>query len=77
MNYVDTVWREASSDTWMIRGHWSERWCIIPRRCRISGKLLWLRRAYRGRLLLLGPGGADFETRWHCRDEHLLWVLTR
>lgn len=76
MDTIDTVWTELCSNVWMIHGRWSERWCIFPRKCQISGRLLWMCKAYRGRLLLLGPGGAEEETRWHGANEHLVWLMT-
>lgn len=55
---------------------WKESFCILPKRCFHSNKLIWLKKAYKGTATLYGRGYTDIETRWHNRDQHLIWKLT-
>lgn len=57
------------------RAGWCERFVWLPRRCELSGRIIWLRRAYRGTVLWHGPGTPTIETVWHDRSEHLVWIL--
>jgi len=56
---------------------WEIKFVIFPRRCFISKKWIWLQRAYKGYAFLNGPGEAIAQTRWHSKEEHLLWMLRK
>lgn len=67
-----------------IRAQWRLCWVAWPKRCAISGKILWPGTlAYRGRAEFQNyvrmPWGSPTmtmtETRWHDKTEHLLWKL--
>jgi hypothetical protein len=48
-----------------------------PQTCDISGKRLWLKKAYRMTRIITGPGESIFEYRWHDKNAHIIWKLTR
>ena len=50
-------------------------WSLWPRRCHVSGKLLWLTLAYRARYVITGPGDPAIWVRWYSRKEMLLLKL--
>ncbi len=59
-----------------IRAQWQLKYVIWPQHCEITGRRLWPGTlAYRGRAMYTGPGTPVFETRWHDRQEHLIWQL--
>jgi hypothetical protein len=57
------------------RARWSMNFAILPHRCSITKKIIWLRYAYCGVAIWNGPGDDAVELRWHDRHEHLIWVL--
>lgn len=50
---------------------WELTFCLLPRRCYYTKKLLWLRKAYVGVSMLTGPGDPIFDYRWCERREYL------
>lgn len=54
---------------------WELRFCWLPKRCAISKRHIWLKRAYRGRRVIIGPGEPVFLYWWHDKNEHLIWKL--
>ena len=57
------------------RAQWSMKFAILPHRCELTKKIIWLQFAYRGRASYGDPSDAVYEYRWHDRHEHLFWVL--
>jgi len=49
----------------------------LPQTCDISGKKIWLKKGYRLTRMISGPGDAIFEYRWHDKNAHIMWLLTR
>jgi hypothetical protein len=49
----------------------------LPKRCALTGKLLWLTHAYKVTAMWTGPGETIFEHKWHSKNEHILWLLKR
>lgn len=49
----------------------------LPKICEISGKKIWLKRGYRLTRMITGPGDIIFEYRWHDKNAHIVWKLTR
>lgn len=45
----------------------------LPKRCYHTGKLLWLKRAYKRSALWTGPGTPVWEYRWY--DKHQFVIL--
>lgn len=54
---------------------WEMSFAWLPERCDLTGRRIWLKEAYRGTSVLVGPGESIIEHRWHDRDEHLLFLL--
>ena len=46
----------------------------IPERCNLTSKWLWLTRAYRLTAIWTGPGDPVYETRWHAKNAHIMWL---
>jgi hypothetical protein len=55
---------------------WKESFCILPKRCLHSNKVIWLKKAYKGVATYYGPGTPAKENHWHDREQHLIWKLT-
>ena len=49
----------------------------LPQTCDISGKRIWLKFGYRMTRIITGPGTPIFEYRWHDKNTHIMWKLTR
>ena len=45
---------------------------VFPKKCFITGKLIWLQLAYKQTSLLTGPGDDIFEYRWYNKDEFVI-----
>lgn len=48
-----------------------------PQTCDISGKRIWLKKAYRMTRIITGPGESIFEHKWHDKNAHIMWLLKR
>ena len=48
------------------------KFALIPQRCYITGKRLWLKNAYKQTAMIAGPGEPLFEYRWYDKDEFLV-----
>lgn len=78
--YVGKKRMAASRDDGFYRRcvGWELSFAWLPERCDLTGQRVWLKLAYRGTSVLVGPGDPDdaiIEHRWHDRDEHLLFLL--
>ena len=49
----------------------------LPETCHLTGKRIWLKYAYRMTRIITGPGESIFEYRWHDKNAHIIWELTR
>ena len=66
---------EEADQAFYGRAQWSMNFAILPHRCNITKKIIWLQYAYCGVATWTGPGDNAVEIRWHDRHEHLIWVL--
>ena len=57
------------------RVSWSQERCIWPRRSALSKKNLWGKIAYKGDLVIFGPGDPVFLTYWITTEEFLIGKL--
>ena len=48
------------------------KFALMPKKCYLTGKRLWLKKAYKQTAMWLGPGDAAFEYRWYDKDEFLV-----
>lgn len=49
----------------------------FPKYCALTNKRIWLKNGYKLTALWSGPTDILAEHRWHDRDEHLIWKLTK
>ena len=66
---------EEADRAFYSRAQWSMKFAILPHRCDVTKKIIWLEYAYRGVAIWTGPGDDAVETRWHDRHEHLIYAL--
>jgi len=60
------------------KAKWKETFAILPHRCRISKRLIWLKKAYKGVAIYEYDYRPDLiETHWHETGEHIKWLLTK
>lgn len=64
-----------ADDMFRSRAHWSLQFAFFPTRCELSGRLIWLRYAYKGTAWYTGPGLPVAEIHWRDRHEHLIWSI--
>jgi hypothetical protein len=57
------------------RAKWTLKFIWWPKRCNLSGQLLWFCYAYEGEAVWTGPGTPVYEFRYHKTVEHLIWFL--
>ena len=55
--------------------HMELKWCILPRRCFSSNKLMFFCLAYRARRIITGPGEPVYEDRWYSKVNGLLQLI--
>lgn len=48
------------------------KFTILPKKCYITGKILWLEYAYKQTAMWTGPGDPIFEYRWCDKTEFLV-----
>lgn len=44
----------------------------FPKTCQLSGKRIWLEKAYKQTAMWTGPGDAIFDYRWYNKDAFLI-----
>ena len=49
----------------------------LPKTCYLTGKTIWLKKGYRMTAMWVGPDDPVFEDRWHDKNTHIIWKLTR
>lgn len=67
------TWEER----WLQQSNWKESFALLPHRCHLTKKLIWMKMGYRGALKYFGTRRSYTEVRWHHYDEHIVWELTR
>lgn len=67
----------ASDWVFLRKAKWKETFAFLPHRCRISKRLIWLKKAYKGVAIYYGPDTPAIETQWHESGEHIKWLLTK
>lgn len=50
---------------------WQRKYCLWPRRCYYTGKLIWFCVGVKGTAMITGPGTPVFEHRWVNEREYL------
>ena len=68
---------ESGDWVFLRKAVWKHKFAILPHRCRISKKWIWLKKGYKGVATYTGPGLPVTETRWHTTGEHIKWLLTK
>ena len=56
---------------------WKLKLCWVPKKCFLSGKNLWGKKAYHGVRVITGPGTPVIEDYWLEKFEFTKWQLTR
>jgi hypothetical protein len=51
------------------------KWLLWPRRCQVSGRWMWLTRAWHARYIITGPGDPAIWVRWYSTTEYLILKL--
>jgi hypothetical protein len=51
------------------------KWSLMPRRCHVSRRWIWLTLAYCADYIISGPGDPAVWTRWYSREEMVLLKL--
>lgn len=70
------VWMNTQSyDYFWDRSDIELKFCAIPRRCHETGKLIWLKQAYKATRVYTGPGEPEVERRWVTTDVMMVKIL--
>ena len=75
MSELYTMPDDYDDRRFLSQGYNQLKWCLWPRRCHASGKLLWFSQAYRARYIITGPGDPAIWTRWYSNKEMLILKL--
>lgn len=62
-------------DGFYKRADWALKFAWWPERCCKTGRLIWLRKGYKGTVIWTGPGNPIAEIRWINRDKFLILKL--
>lgn len=73
--YAWAVKMGLTHDGFYRRADWLLKFSWLPQRCCKTGKLIWLRKSYRGTVVWTGPGEPVVETRWVDKDRFLILKL--
>jgi hypothetical protein len=75
----DEVSQSPPSEDWGLRKaqYWKLKLCWLPKKCFITQKPLWGKRAYHGERWITGPGEPVVEHYWLDKFEFMKWQLTR
>jgi hypothetical protein len=57
------------------RAYWELKFALWPQRCDLSDKRIWLKRAYRGTRVIIGPGEPVYEYRWLTKESFVTAAL--
>ena len=49
----------------------------LPETCTLTSERIWLKYAYRLTAIWAGPEDFIYETRWHDKNAHIMWLLKR
>lgn len=71
-NYMDDV---QMYDPFWDRATWEYTLAIWPRRCDISNKRIWFKKAYKGTRMYTGPGEPVFEYKWLTKESFIIRQL--
>ena len=63
------------NESFVKRATWHVKFAWRPQRCWISGRWLWLTKAYKGTAMWLGPGAPVFEHHWIDKNQYLMAKL--
>jgi len=72
MSYINYEMDEA---TFLEYAHAKRMWIKWPKRCRTTGKWIWLRKAICAVRMITGPGDTIFEFRYYDEKEFLMLKL--
>jgi hypothetical protein len=57
------------------RAYWQLKFVLWPRRCDLSDRRIWLKRAYCGTVVITGPGDPVYEYRWLTKESFVTAAL--
>jgi hypothetical protein len=66
---------EYDDQQFLSRAQTQLTWSLVPRRCHVSGRWMWLTHAYCADYIISGPGDPAVWTRWYSREEMLVLKL--
>jgi hypothetical protein len=73
----DEVQASPPSEDWGLSRarDWKLKLCLTPKKCFLSEKPLWGKRAYHGVRTITGPGDPVYEDYWIEKNEFMIWNL--
>jgi hypothetical protein len=64
-------------DKFYVFANWQRKFAVIPRRCYLSKRWLWIEWMYHGKAFYLATGDMyEYENRWHSEADHIFWLMT-
>jgi len=73
---LDIPFYKAQDDIWFYKTATIKySFALLPKRCDLSGKRIWLENGYKFTKMITGPGDPVYLYRWHNKHEHLIWKL--
>jgi hypothetical protein len=74
--YIGTDMPDSYNDKDFLARAWTRLKLVLwPKRCHVSGKWMWLTRAYCADFVICGPGEPAVWTRWYSESEFLILKL--
>ena len=62
-------------DWWLERVKWEHKFALFPRRCAKTNKSIWLKKGYKGTVVITGPGDPIKSVQWVTEGSFLLLAL--
>jgi hypothetical protein len=57
------------------RASWEKKFVIFPRTCSYTKKRIWFEYAYKGTVMITGPGDPVYNTYWVSTQSYILLAL--
>lgn len=72
---MDTLMNYDPLGSFKHKAIWYVKFAWLPHRCCISGKRIWLKKAYKGTAMWTGPGDPVFQHEWVLKEQYLFAKL--
>ena len=76
-NFQNVQTQESRATDWGLCriDNWNLSFCLIPKQCFITNKWIWLKKCYKGTLVITGPGLPVVDNYYLDKSTFIFWNL--